>query len=293
MGAKTSRAKIIFDFRDEWEDNAINKAKGKIFEVGSRALKLIMSSLYAKSDLVLAVTPNYINGLKARGINKIKIIPNGADLIVFNPSDKKLMRSKLGLPSDAFIIVYSGGISTCPGGSYRLDIVLKALCLLKKAYNIILVLVGKGPDLLYVSKFAKENGLEGKVVYLGVKNDKKKLAEILSVADVGVVPYDDDPRLKNTLPAKFFEYCACNLPVIATAYRDSILANLICANGIGLICKPLNVKELAKAIEKLHEDKIFRERAGKNARLIIEQNFDRNKIAEEFLNIIVDLLKVK
>jgi len=284
VGARASRAKVIFDYRDEWEDARMRETRIKIFRKSLEVLKRIMSSLYAKSDLVLAVTPHFIRGLKARGIKKIKMIPNGADINIFEPYDKSLERSNLRLPHDAFIIIYSGRIGNC----YRLDIVVKALSKVTK--KMMLAMIGDGHDLPSVLKLANENDV--RVVYLGEKNDKKEIAKILSAADVGVVPYDDNPLWKNTLPAKFFEYCACNLPVIATTHRDSMLANLICENRVGLICKPLNVKGLAEAIEKLYEDEIFREEAGRNARLLIEQNFDRNKIAEEFLKILVDLLKV-
>ena len=86
------------------------------------------------------------------------------------------------------------------------------------------------------------------------------------------------------MPAKFWEYCASGLPVIATVFKDSILARLIQENGIGLTIDPLDVDGLADVIEKLSLDQEFRAVAGKRARLLIERDFNRDKISEEYIN---------
>jgi hypothetical protein len=71
---------------------------------------------------------------------------------------------------------------------------------------------------------------------------------LINESDVGLIPYDDNPLWKNSLPAKFFEYCACEIPVIATAYADSLLAELIRKYDIGLTSPPMNEAKLAEAI---------------------------------------------
>jgi glycosyltransferase involved in cell wall biosynthesis len=132
--------------------------------------------------------------------------------------------------------------------------------------------------------YAMDNGLKGSVIYLGNKSDVRELSKIIASADVGIVPYDDNPLWKNGLPAKFWEYCASGLPVIATVFKDSILARLIQENGIGLTVDPLDVDGLADVIEKLSSEKEFRSVAGKRARLLIERDFNRDKISEEYIN---------
>jgi glycosyltransferase involved in cell wall biosynthesis len=117
-------------------------------------------------------------------------------------------------------------------------------------------------------------------------NDKAKLASLIAEADVGLIPYDDSPLWKNSLPAKFFEYCACGIPVIATVYEDSLLATLIKQHQIGLIVPSMDQEKLAEAIYWIYGNKSFREAAGKRARKLVEERFDRNKIADEFLKLI-------
>jgi glycosyltransferase involved in cell wall biosynthesis len=112
------------------------------------------------------------------------------------------------------------------------------------------------------------------------------LAQLIGMADVGMVHYDDNPLWKNSVPAKFYEYCACGLPVIATAHEDSILAEFIREYRIGITSPPMNEEKLAEAIYWMYQNRIFREAAGKRARLLIEEKFDRNKIANDFLNLL-------
>jgi glycosyltransferase involved in cell wall biosynthesis len=281
IGGRVSRAKIIFDYRDEWEDMALRDAKS--FKFALRLIKRLMSLFYVKSSIVLVNSPKFISSLKKRGVSKVKIIFTGADIETIKPYKKELARKILGLPNDAFVIAYSGII----GGCYRLDTVVNALSMLK-GKNTMLLMIGPGPDVQYVLRLANKIGV--KVYYLGVKNDNIEIAKALSAADVGIIPYDANPLWKNTVPTKFFEYCACGLPIITTAYEDSMIAKLVSLNGIGLVCKPLDAKELAEAIERLSKDVDFRKEAAKRARSFVEQNFNRNRIAEEFLNVIVNLL---
>ncbi|MHA1835056.1 MAG: glycosyltransferase family 4 protein [Candidatus Baldrarchaeia archaeon] len=282
-------AKVIIDYRDEWEDYIINKSRSKIYRGAYRLLKTLMTKIYLKSDLISVVTPAIAKSLFLRGVKNVKVVLNGADVSVFKPYDKVVARRELGLCMDDFIIVYNGGI----GGYYRLDVVVRAL----KKFDSVprdkvkLLIVGEGPDLPKIMSMAKDFGLENNVVYLGVKNDKVELAEVLSTADVGIVPYDDNPLWRNSLPAKFFEYCSCGIPVIATVYEDSLLAKLINKYEIGLVVPPMDEEKLAEAIRYICENKSFRELAGKRARLFIEEKFDRSKIAEKFLSLVGECMR--
>jgi glycosyltransferase involved in cell wall biosynthesis len=284
FACRLTRVKCIVDYRDEWEDYMLSLNSSKIRKAFYSFVKKLMASLYAKCNLTVAVTPNLLLRLKSRGVTKVKCIPNGADVNLFKPYDKKAVRRKLGLRKDDFIIVHSGGI----GAYYRLDIVVRALAKLDASLRskVKLLMVGYGPDLPKIMNMAKNLSLEDSMIYLGLKNDKRELAEILSAADVGLIPYDNSPLWKNSVPAKFYEYCACGIPVVATVHDDSHLGELIKRHEIGRTSPPLDEEKLANAIYWLYKNKSFRESAGKRARQLIEEKFDRNKIAERFLDLI-------
>ncbi|MCC6004531.1 MAG: glycosyltransferase family 4 protein [Thermofilum sp.] len=287
FASKIIRAKIVFDVRDEWEDYVISKASSKAFRRAYKLLKALMTSLYNKGDLVVTVTPSVARSLRLRGIKKVKILPNGADINVFRPYKKDVVRRRLGRKNDEFIIVYEGGI----GGYYRLDVGIRALARLSNEFRnkMRLLIVGSG-EVSNLLSLAENLGLKDNIIYLGVKKDKVELAQILSAGDVGIVLYDDNPLWKNSIPAKFYEYCACGLPVIATVYDDSLLAGIIKEHQIGLTTPPMDENKLSEAITWLYRNMQLRETMGMRARKLIEEKFDRNKIADEFLKLIEGIL---
>jgi glycosyltransferase involved in cell wall biosynthesis len=283
LASKITRTKIVFDVRDEWEDYVISKASSKAFRVAYMLLRALMTSLYNKGDLVVAVTRSIARSLRLRGVRKVEILPNGADVNVFRPYEKDAVRRRLGLKNDEFIIVYEGGV----GGYYRLDVVVRALTRLDNAARnkIRLLIIGSG-DVPNVLRLAENFGLKDDIIYLGVKSDKVELAQIISACDVGIVPYDDNPLWKNSVSAKFYEYCACGIPVIATVYDDSLLASIIKEHEVGLTTPPIDDEKLPEAILWIYQNAQLREAMGRRARMLIEEKFNRNKIADEFLKLV-------
>ena len=215
MACRLLGVKSAVDYRDEWEDYLVsmhpNSAKSFY-----RFIKKVATSLYSKSSLVTCVTPNYIQLLSRRGIRQVKLVPNGADTKTFKPS---AARKKSG----CFTVFYSGII----GEYYRLDVVVKALKILrnKGISDVKLVIVGSGESKKIVD-LAVELGVGDGVDYRG-SVAHGQLVRLINDSDVGLIPYDGNVLWKNSLPAKFFEYCACGVPVIATAYPDSLLANYV------------------------------------------------------------------
>jgi glycosyltransferase involved in cell wall biosynthesis len=217
-----------------------------------------------------------------RGLNSVTIIPNGADIGTFKPHAKGRIRKLIGLKESEFVIAYCGIV----GGYYKLDIVVRSLARLDSSIRKIvkLLIVGTGPDLSRIIRMAENLGLKDNVLYLGEKNDKKELGEVLSCADVGVIP---GLYAMGQLPVKFFEYCACGVPVVATVEEDSTLAKLIQEYRLGIVSLPGDYEKLAKIIHQLYIDVAFRVAAGKRARELIEKKFDRNMLAAEYLNLVI------
>lgn len=276
MACKLTKTRCVVDYRDEWEDYAMSLATSRVGRFFYSAVKKLATIIYAKSQLVTTVTPNLVDSLKSRGVVNVRLVPNGADVRVFKPlTSKKKNR--------VFTLFYSGGI----GYYYRLDVVVKALKRLvdNGLRDVKLVIAGEG-EVQKILDLALKLDISDNIDYKGSISDKAELVRLINESDVGLIPYDDNPLWKNSLPAKFFEYCACGIPVIATAYEDSLLAEFIRKYEIGVTSPPMDEEKLAEAIYYIYENESFRAAAGKRARLLIEEKFDRNKIAVEFLNLV-------
>jgi glycosyltransferase involved in cell wall biosynthesis len=272
--------KTVVDYRDEWENQLIySHSKSDASKRFYTLIKKLSPMLYYRQAcFVSVVTKPFVTALSQSGLSNVVLVPNGASVSSFKPIYNK--------PNNGlFTIVYSGGV----GEYYRLDVVVSSMKKLadRGLRNIRLIIVGRGTNgriLNNLLSYARDLGLQDSVLYLGNKNNIIELSGIIASANVGIVPYDDNPLWKNGLPAKFWEYCACGLPIIATVFDDSILADLIHQKGIGLTANPLDADGLASKIEKLSLDKDFCARAGQRARLLIEQEFNRDKISEDFIH---------
>jgi glycosyltransferase involved in cell wall biosynthesis len=284
MMARIIGATAITDYRDEWEDFLISMSNPR--SLSRKLLKWLRScstKQYRGSKLVVTVTEALKSALEERSISNIQLIPNGADVNIFKPYDKQMSRERIGYSNNDFLLVYSGHI----GGYYRLDILIEAIqVLIDDNPNIKLVILGGGTGLNPMHAQIKRLHLEESVKYLGVKNVNEEIAEILSAADVGVIPYDSNVLWKNSLPVKSLEYLACGLPIIATVHDDSSLSSLILRNKLGLVSPPEDVQMLSQAIKKLKIDKDFRISARENALRLVSEHYDRNKIAEEFIKLL-------
>jgi glycosyltransferase involved in cell wall biosynthesis len=271
------RIRFVVDYRDEWENQLIHSLALSISAKKFYAFyKKISIPLYSKGCFVSAVITPFVRDLSLSGVKRVMYVPNGASCSSFKPVKERVDKGK-------FTIVYSGSV----GEYYRLDVVISALKILadKGLTSIRLEIVGRGTNesiLATLHQYALSLGIPDAVMYLGNISNQKELSKIIAEANVGIVPYDDNILWKNALPAKFYEYCACGLPVIATTFKDSILGNLILDSEIGLISDPLNVEGLAIVIEKMFNEESFRLEAGKRAATLVKQRFDRDKISRQF-----------
>lgn len=281
LHSKLVGTRLVIDIRDPWEDYLIGRAKPGISRWVHRQFKSLMSEIYRRSDLVVAVTAHLADALRARGVDTVTLVPNGAEIDVFRPYPKATVRQEIGLSEDDIVLIFSGSV----GEYHRLDIVVKAMARLPEELRrrVKLALVGRDLPLRELEQLAEDLSLREQIVYLGVQSDKRRLAELLSAADIGLVPHDDNPLWKNVLPAKFFEYCACGLPVLATSFEDSMLSDMVREHGLGRTTPPLDERKLADAIAALATDSNLTRRMGEKARHTVATRFNRDEIAETFL----------
>ena len=285
IGARIAGARLVIDYRDEWEDYALSRAGSGGHRRALQRLKAAAARAYRSSDLVLAVSDSLAAALRARGVAGVHVVPNGADVTVFRPRDKTLARRRLGLREDDLVLVYEGTI----GYYYRLDTVVRAVAVARAAIpRLTLVLVGPDPERHVggLRALAADLGSGDRLVYLGATESPDDLAGILSAADLGLVPYDDNPLWRNAMPAKFFEYAACGLPVVATVPDDSVLARTIRERELGRSVPPGDESGLATALEVLARDPAERRRLGENGRRLIVESYDRGALAGRFTDLL-------
>jgi glycosyltransferase involved in cell wall biosynthesis len=280
--------KLVVDYRDEVEDNWITSGqKPKFFY---QIMRRVLIKIYRDSYLVTPTTLAVANRLGQEGVRNVHVVADGVDTTVFKPLDKAEMRNHLNIPKDTFVLVFLGYVNSLRdrnSGAYAVDIIIKALKLLKEKnkknedkYLFIMIGGGRVEEVL---RCADSLGVTKMVRYVGLINDPIELVKIINVADVGIIPYSDSPTLKRMVPTKLYEYTACGLPVIGTVCEDSFLAEYLKIYSIGTAVPPYDGESLAKAVEDVSN--VLKNKSELNSNVLsFARNYEKAKIAGELLS---------
>ena len=185
-----------------------------------------------------ALSEQEINYLKEVAPNsKIKFQTMGIDDEYFKGVDKKTARKKLELPLNKKILLYIGRINDVKG----VGILLEAMDKLK-GEDILLKIIGFGPQEDKFKKYAEKNNLKNVQFLGGVYGDRKML--YLSASDLFVLPSS-----KEGAPVTVMEAMARNLPVVVTNVGGT---PLMVKNGReGIIIPPRNSEEIVSGIREV------------------------------------------
>lgn len=199
--------------------------------------------------------------------SRIEVIPNGLDLKVFRPVDKKVARELLGVPLDEPLILFGaiGATSDKRKGFSLLQKALQVFCGKFSATEVSILLFGVNDG--------GHSDFEMKTYYLGYLYDDISLVLAYSAADVMVVP-----SYQEAFGQTASESLACGTPVVAfdvTGLKD-IVDHKVC----GYLAEPYNPEDLATGIEWVLAKTARGKHLSQMARKRAEQEFDIEKVAD-------------
>jgi glycosyltransferase involved in cell wall biosynthesis len=159
--------------------------------------------------------------------------------------------------------------------------------IIKNFPNLKLVIIGRGLGINDVAKQSADPRIKDCVIYLGVKESSDSVDQILSMCDIGIVPYDSNPLWRRSIPVKSLEYIACGLPIFATVFSDSGLCSLIRDYELGMYTDPENVQAIVKVLNNLISRSDYRSKARIAGVKLTRSTFDRNIIAHNLEQVIM------
>lgn len=209
---------------------------------------------------------------------RIEVIPNGLDIQVYKPFDKKLARQLLNLPLNKKLILFGAvtGTSDKRKGFHLLLAAIQKLNQYTSKEDIELVIFG-------TSQPSEPPDFGLKTYYLGALSDDIALSLVYSSADVFVAPSVED-----NLPNTIVESLACGTPCVG--FKIGGIPDIIDHGENGYLAQPAEPEDLAVGIawvidnsssdsSKLHEQ----------AREKVEREFNLETQALRYLSLFTEI----
>ncbi len=210
---------------------------------------------------------------------RIEVIPNGLDLQLFKPVDKRLLREELSLPQEKKLVLFGGkSVTSDPNKGVRiLAQSLRGLAERGWRDTAEVVVFGESKP-----KRPPDFGL--KVHYMGWLNDDAATSRLYAAADVSVVP-----SLQENLSYTTMESMACGTPCVA--FDQGGMPDMIESGHTGYLARPHDPGDLAQGIAWVLENEDRRKNLSLQARIKVEQEFSLDTVADRYVKLYGEMVK--
>jgi len=222
-----------------------------------------------------------LNNMPSIKPERITVIYNGVDES-FKPQYVNSSFLQKHQVDDCKLIVFVGPFIPRKNLLYLLKIFKEVN---KKVTNSRLILVGEGPQLNILKKFAIDIGLSSSVIFTGFVSELDKI-RWLSAADVFV-----STSKMEGFGLSVAEAMACEKPVVVS--KAGAFSEVVVDGLTGFVVSLNRIKEFVNAIVKLLENPSLCFRMGKAGRERVLEHFQWNKAAQQIKNLYEELILSK
>lgn len=287
------RLPYVFEVLDVWPDAAVEAGvlRSRMIIWCSRRLEAAgyrwASRIVTCSDGMTERVQKKIGGRRSEGEGsggtEVVTIAHGGDLVQPDRAEcRQRLLEEQRWPDEVCVVLYMGAM----GLSNAVEDVAEAVRLTSGKANLAWVFAGSGAceGLIRSQMTGSRSVFMGKVAH-------SRMRELCAAADVNVVTFMHASLFFENSPNKFFDGIAAGLPTVFN--RSTWLEPWLTRYDCGIVCKGDRPgAEMAEAVCLLAGDPERRKRMGRNARRLAEEVFDRNKLAEKYLAVLEEVLKV-
>ena len=237
------------------------------------------------SNKVLAVSEKIKDDLIKSGVcdSKIQVIQNavemdGNDNFFLHYREKT--RRNFGINPDEIVLGYVGRLSEEKGLRYLVEAGYE---LLRSGLRLRVLIIGDGPQRTEIENFAKEVGLQKRVIFAGFKNEIEKL---LASIDIFVLP-----SLTEGTPMALLEAMAYGIPIVATAVGG--VPKVIDSGENGILVPAADPEKIAEAVLTICRDNDFRTKLSEMAKETIRSKFNINEWVRKIESVYLEVISSK
>ncbi|MCX8042882.1 MAG: glycosyltransferase [Desulfobacterota bacterium] len=252
-----------------WENETFKRYPFHPFTMFCRRL------FHAGVDVVVAAAnghKHYIAEVEKIPLQKIEVIYNGVEPARFRSTlPPHEARERLGIPGTSPVVSILAVLR--PDKAH--EVFLDAAALIRQTLpDTHFLILGDGPQRLFLEQYAAARGLSGSVHFLGFQ---RELADILAAVDVNMLTSKPE---QETLSVAAIEAMAAGIPIVCT---DVGCMDEIVIQGVTGFRVPVgDVRALAgRALEILRNPEI-KERMGAACKHLVEEKLSARQMTESF-----------
>lgn len=229
--------------------------------------------IFAASKLYVATPSRWLMdrveaSILAPAVAEARVIPNGVDLEVFKPRDKRRARAVLGLPHGAHVLVFAAhGGRTNPWKDFATIEAAAIQASQMLDHELILVVIG--------GRSGSEDLGSLRLHYVSHLSDRDLLARYLAAADVCV-----HAARAESFSLWLGESLACGTPAVSV--RIGGIPEVVKDGVTGLVVGPGDVPAFAHAVVTLLQDDRLRTSMGKAAHEYATRNLSLKRMVDTY-----------
>lgn len=278
---KLKRIPLIFDMHGGLVEefllaNPNWKCSVKLFNLLiKKAISFVDLSISNKIVCVSNDMISYLHNKRGVSSEKMAYVTNGVDLEFFRPLTEQItlsLRRKLGV-QDKFIFGYVGNFQEYQGVNELIEAAK----------------ITNDPRISFVIVGCQGKNQSRNIIFIP-KIPRHKIPYYYAICDVLVLPRPSHPATEIAAPTKFSEYVAMGKPILTTNVGDAAI--LVKEYNCGIVVKSNSAKHLYEGIMQLigssRKDLI---QMGQNSRQLAKTEFDWNKVKDNLLKVIEEIMR--
>ncbi len=178
--------------------------------------KIIEKKIIKKSAKVIAINEvlkDYLISFGSEG-TKTQVIPTGVNFNRFNISkiNSQEIRERYGVLKNDFVLFFMGWLYEFSG---LVEVIMELIKVSDLHPNLKLMMVGEGDQFYSLNEIIDRHGIHDRVIMTG-KRPYDKIPQLVSAADICLLPSYNNQIMRYIVIIKLYEYLAMHKPVITT-----------------------------------------------------------------------------
>jgi glycosyltransferase involved in cell wall biosynthesis len=205
---------------------------------------------------------------------RVEVVYNGIDTCTFGRDEarREPVRRELGLDRDNFVILQVARLDYLKDHATAVHTMSRVVAKVPRAR---LVLVGQGPEETTIRTLVEREGLEDKVLFLGLRQD---VARLLQAADVFLLT-----SISEGIPLTLIEAMAAGLPIVCTNVGGT--SEVVGDGETGYLAPAKDEERLAACLAKLANDPGLRQHLGTAGQQRAREVFDEPQMAARYAEV--------